>query len=81
MPAIREYVISRVTLVPDPDVALREPLVPEEPDDDRFILCAVRVKANAVVSGDRLLRRMSGRYGVPIWSASEFLTRFRTSRG
>ena len=76
IPAIREYVLSLVTLVPDPPSTTADPIVPDDPDDDMFLLCAAAAGARCVVSGDRFLLEASGYGGIPVVTASEFLSRW-----
>ena len=47
--------------------------VKEDPDDDKFIECAVALKAKVIVTGDKLLRAMSEYMGIKILAPQEFL--------
>lgn len=47
-----------------------------DPDDDKFLACAVSASADFIVSGDRDLLDMDKYKSVRIISASEFLSRF-----
>ncbi len=48
-------------------------VVHADPDDDKFIACAVALKADAIVTGDRALRDIGGYMGIRILSPGEFL--------
>jgi len=47
--------------------------VPEDPDDDQVLGCAIASKADFIVSGDSHLLRLREYEGVPIRSAGELL--------
>ena len=53
-------------------VTLPEPVC-EDPDDDKFLGCAVASGCSVVVSGDKHLLRVSGYRGVKVLKAREFL--------
>lgn len=44
-----------------------------DPDDDKFIECAIVGKAEAIVSGDRHLLELDEYKGIPIMTAAEFV--------
>ncbi len=46
-------------------------------DDDKFIACAVALKADVVVSGDKDLLTLKNYLGIPILNPREFLKRVR----
>lgn len=48
-------------------------VIPEDPDDDRILECAVEGKADVVVSGGRHLRRLKAYKGIPILRPVDFL--------
>lgn len=50
--------------------------VAKDPDDDKFIECALVGHAAAIVSGDRHLLSLGQYQDIPILSASDFLSRF-----
>ena len=51
-----------------------------DPADDKFIECAVAVKADFIISGDKALTGIRDYMGIPIVTPRAFLERFRTSR-
>jgi hypothetical protein len=51
-------------------------VVKEDPDDDKFIECAVALKAEYVISGDRRLTAVEEYMGIKIVSPKEFLSRY-----
>ncbi len=48
-------------------------LVQEDPDDDKFIECAVALKAGYVISGDKALKAVGEYVGIKIMSPAQFL--------
>jgi predicted nucleic acid-binding protein len=48
-------------------------VVKSDPDDDKFIACAVALKAEVVVTGDRALKGIGQYQGIKIVSPQEFL--------
>ncbi|MFQ6057596.1 MAG: putative toxin-antitoxin system toxin component, PIN family [Anaerolineae bacterium] len=48
-------------------------VVEADPDDDKFVECAVVGRADAIVSGDRHLLDMDRYQNIPILSAAEFI--------
>ncbi len=55
--------------------ALPEPVC-EDPDDDKFLACALYSDAPMVVSGDKHLLSVSGWRGVEVLSPRAFVDRF-----
>ena len=47
--------------------------IPGDPEDDKFIDCAVEAQADYVVSGDAHLLKVKAFRGIPIYSPREFL--------
>ena len=58
-------------------IRIRRPLavVRRDPDDDKFLECAVAGRAQYLVTGDRDLRELGSFRGTTILSAGEFLER------
>ncbi|MBI1929236.1 putative toxin-antitoxin system toxin component, PIN family [Candidatus Poribacteria bacterium] len=55
-----------------------EPMVPEDPDDDMFLVCAQTANASLIISGDSHLLNM-GRFGdIEILSVVEALNRLKS---
>jgi len=52
-------------------------IVVEDPDDNMFIECAVALKAEFVISGDKALRAIQEYMNIKIVSPREFLSNFR----
>jgi putative PIN family toxin of toxin-antitoxin system len=52
-------------------------VVREDPADDKFIGCAVALKAEAIISGDKRLKAIKDYMGIKILSPGEFLSFFR----
>ncbi len=55
-------------------------VVPEDPDDNKFVECAVALKAKCVVSGDRRLAAVRDYMGIGIVSPRDFLQRYGPRR-
>jgi len=68
--AIRAKLEGNATLA-DPDFELNA--VPEDPDDDRVLECAVTGKADFIVSGDRHLLQIRSYDGIAIVRVRQFL--------
>lgn len=57
-------------------VRRKKRVVPDDPEDDKFIHCAEVGNADAIVSGDEHILRLKSFYDeIPIATASEFLKR------
>jgi putative PIN family toxin of toxin-antitoxin system len=52
-------------------------VVEEDPDDDKFIECAVALKAKFVITGDRAFKKIQDYMNIKIVSPREFLSNFR----
>jgi hypothetical protein len=48
-------------------------LIEEDPDDDKFIECAVELKAEYIVTGDKALEAFREYMGIKIFTAHQFL--------
>jgi len=48
----------------------------EDPDDDIFLFCAVAGDSNCIVTGDKMLKKLSGFREVEIMSPTTFVDRF-----
>ncbi len=53
--------------------------VPDDPDDNFIIACAIEAKANVIISGDRHLLSLHLYKGIPIVKAVDFLSSFVTA--
>jgi len=62
-----------VSFVRDPDPVR---VVVEDPDYDKFIACALALKAGVIISGDKALLEIIQYRGIPILSPAAFLKRF-----
>jgi putative PIN family toxin of toxin-antitoxin system len=48
-------------------------VVKDDPDDDKFVECAVKLEADYIISGDRALLNIEKYKGIKILSPKEFL--------
>jgi uncharacterized protein len=55
-------------------------IVSKDPDDNKFIECAVALKAAAVISGDKALISVKDYMGIKILTPTEFLNLVRNKR-
>ena len=51
-------------------------VVNKDPDDNKFIECAVALRAGFIISGDKALTTMKNYMGIKICNPKEFLDRF-----
>ena len=61
-------------------ISLEQP-VSKDPDDDKFLACALASDVEVVVSGDDDLLRVSGWRGIEVVSPGEFVRRFLEGGG
>lgn len=47
-----------------------------DPDDDKFIECAIAGKAEAIISGDKHLLKASGYHGLEVMTPRKFVDKF-----
>jgi uncharacterized protein len=70
---VLEYVIQNT-------LAFSAPALPErvcdDPDDDKFIVCALAGGSNIIVSGDRHLLKVSGYQNIEILRPRDFLDKY-----
>lgn len=67
---ILEFVAARAVVVET--VELSEPVC-DDPDDDKFLACAISGSAQYIVSGDKHLLKLSGYEGLEIVTPRQFL--------
>ena len=51
--------------------------VKDDPEDDKFIECAVALKAEAIITGDKALKAMNGYMGIKILTPQQFLKTYK----
>lgn len=56
-------------------VKLKEPVC-EDPDDDKFIACALSSGSRVIISGDKHLLKVSGYQGINVLKPREFVDRY-----
>ncbi len=52
-------------------------VVKEDPEDDKFIECAVALKAEVIITGDKALKTMGEYVGIKILTPQQFLVLLR----
>lgn len=52
--------------------------VKNDPDDDKFIECAVALKADVIVSGDKAVKEIGDYMGIRILSPRQFLDQYES---
>ena len=50
--------------------------VPEDPDDNIIIACAIEAEADVIISGDQHLLSLGSYQGIPIVNAADFLSSY-----
>jgi uncharacterized protein len=70
---ILNFVIEHATVYKP--VKLKEPVC-EDPDDDKFIACALASGSGVIVSGDKHLLKVSGYEGIEVLKPREFMDRY-----
>ena len=55
--------------------SLSEPVC-DDPDDDKFLACAVAAHAEIIVSGDRALLKASGYQGIQVMTPKDFVSQY-----
>jgi uncharacterized protein len=75
--AILSYLESLAETAEMVSPAIRLEVVKEDPDDDKFLECAVEGGAQALVTGDSDLAKLGSFEGIPILTAAGFLQRFQ----
>jgi uncharacterized protein len=53
-----------------------KPLISPDPDDDKFIACALAGGSRIIISGDKHLLNVSGYQGIAVLKPREFLDRY-----
>ena len=51
--------------------------VKDDPDDDKFIECAVALKAEVIITGDKALKTMGEYMGIKILTPQQFLKTYK----
>ncbi|MFQ5779899.1 MAG: putative toxin-antitoxin system toxin component, PIN family [Nitrospiria bacterium] len=51
--------------------------VRNDPDDDKFIECAVALKAETIITGDKELKAVKEYHGIKIMTPQEFLKKYK----
>jgi predicted nucleic acid-binding protein len=54
---------------------LKEPVC-EDPDDDKFIACALAGESKVILSGDKHLLRDSGYQGIEVLKSRDFVDKY-----
>ena len=66
---VLEYLIHNAIVFSTPPLSER---VCEDPDDDKFLACALACGSNLIVSGDRHLLKVSGYRNIEVLNPREF---------
>lgn len=65
-----ELIVAEATLVLAPPLPAR---VCTDPDDDKFLACALAASAKVICSGDKALLKTSGYHGIKVLTAKQLL--------
>ncbi|NWF93280.1 MAG: putative toxin-antitoxin system toxin component, PIN family [Syntrophaceae bacterium] len=52
-------------------------VVKDDPDDDKFIKCAVALKAEVIITGDKALKKIGEYRGIKILTPQQFLKAYK----
>jgi len=55
-------------------------IVEKDPDDDKFIECAVALNSKYIISGDKALREVKDYMGIKIMSPKQFIENFSKTK-
>jgi putative PIN family toxin of toxin-antitoxin system len=55
-------------------------VVKDDPDDDKFVECAVALKAEVIITGDKVLKAVSEYMGIKILTPQQFLKPTRSTK-
>jgi len=66
---------AELTLAP----GLPEPVC-DDPDDDKFLACALVSKTKLIISGDKHLLRVSGYHGIEVLRPRKFVDNYLQSK-
>lgn len=70
-------IIELVTIEAEIYTSLRLPRpICEDPDDDKFLACAVASRCRLIISGDKHLLRVSGYRGITVIKPRDFVERY-----
>lgn len=68
-----ELVVQKASIFSVPPHA---EVVCDDPDDDKFLACALASKSRAIVSGDKHLLKVSGYEGIEVLKPRDFLEKY-----
>ena len=54
-------------------------VVKEDPDDDKFIECAIALKAEVIITGDKALKAIKEYLGIKILTPQQFLKTYQSN--
>ena len=71
--ALIELIIQNAKIVPS---SLLPESICEDPEDDKFLACALEAKAKVVISGDKKLLAVSSYQGIAVVTPRQFVDRW-----
>ena len=74
---LMEAILSLVDVVPDVPI---EPTIKRDPDDDKFLACALAAQADCIISGDSHLLSLKRYKDIPIVVPGHFLRAWDKSK-
>ena len=69
-----ELVIRKTSIISAPPLAER---ICEDPDDDKFLACALASESRIIISGDKHLLMVSGYQGIEVMKPRNFLEKYQ----
>ena len=73
---IIDFLVVEATVVSAPDLSER---ISADPDDDKFLACAIASSTQLIISGDRHLLDVNGYRGIRILRPRQFLDELRST--
>lgn len=71
--SILDFVTIKAEIIPAESLSER---VSEDPDDDKFLACAISSKSKLIISGDKHLLRVSGFKGIKVIKPRLFIDEY-----
>jgi len=71
--SILDFVTIKAEIIPTESLSER---VSEDPDDDKFLACAISSKSKLIISGDKHLLRVSGFKGIKVIKPRLFIDEY-----
>lgn len=71
--SILTLIVANSDVVQPPSLSYQ---ISEDPDDDKFLTCALASKSSTIVSGDKHLLKLSGYHGITVLTPRAFVNQY-----